>query len=255
MRKAACYRLLRTLTITSTTAYGAKVEVPGGVDILIAGTSCVDFSNLNNKQKDLGEKGESTDTFRGMMAWVKRHRPLIVIQENIKNAKWQVMRQEYLVHGYSAEYSIQMDTKKFYIPHTRQRGYLFAFDQKNSKVPNKWIDAIKKLERPATSTFENFMLPDDDPRVHRARLELAKEGASTKVVEWERCEVRHHRERLRQGLGQRKPLTLWEQGGVCSMLDYMWQDWGKKQVHRVLDLMDINFLIAAKTGQDATYKA
>ena len=55
------------------TAYGSLAQVPntpGTVDVLIAGTSCVDFSNLNNEQKKITEKGESAQTFRGMMDWV-----------------------------------------------------------------------------------------------------------------------------------------------------------------------------------------
>lgn len=51
----------------ATTAYGAQVEVPSGVDLLVAGTSCVDYSNLNNEKKDLDDAGESGQTFRGMM--------------------------------------------------------------------------------------------------------------------------------------------------------------------------------------------
>jgi hypothetical protein len=50
----------------ATTAYGALVEVPGDVDLLVAGTSCVDYSNLNNQKKDISAKGESGNTFRGV---------------------------------------------------------------------------------------------------------------------------------------------------------------------------------------------
>jgi hypothetical protein len=35
----------------------------------------------------------------------------------------------------------------------------------------------------------------------------------------------------------------------------MWQDWGRKQVERVLDLMDINFLLSVRDGYDPMYKA
>ena len=50
----------------ATTAYGASVKVPGNVDLLIAGTSCVDYSNLNNQKKGLEQNGESGNTFRGV---------------------------------------------------------------------------------------------------------------------------------------------------------------------------------------------
>ena len=49
----------------ATTAYGALVDVPGCCDMLVAGTSCVDYSNLNNEQKEITEQGESGQTFRG----------------------------------------------------------------------------------------------------------------------------------------------------------------------------------------------
>lgn len=49
----------------ATTAYGALRNVPLDVDILIAGTSCVDYSNLNNSKKEMDELGESGQTFHG----------------------------------------------------------------------------------------------------------------------------------------------------------------------------------------------
>lgn len=49
----------------ATTAYGAVCDVPLDVDVLIAGTSCVDYSNLNNSKKELDELGESGQTFHG----------------------------------------------------------------------------------------------------------------------------------------------------------------------------------------------
>ena len=38
--------------------------------MLIAGTSCVDYSNLNTQKQDIDANGESGRTFRGMMDWV-----------------------------------------------------------------------------------------------------------------------------------------------------------------------------------------
>jgi site-specific DNA-cytosine methylase len=56
--------------------------------MLIAGTSCVDYSGLNTKQKGLEEGGESGLTFKGMLAWVKKYEPPIVILENVSGAPW-----------------------------------------------------------------------------------------------------------------------------------------------------------------------
>ena len=70
------------------TAYGSMVKVPGECDILIAGTSCVDYSNLNTKQKTITQKGESGQTFRGMLQWIKKFQPPLVIIENVSGAPW-----------------------------------------------------------------------------------------------------------------------------------------------------------------------
>ena len=51
---------------TGSTAYGGAEDIPPDVDILIAGFSCVDFSNLNKWNKTLHETGESGDTFRAI---------------------------------------------------------------------------------------------------------------------------------------------------------------------------------------------
>jgi site-specific DNA-cytosine methylase len=236
------------------------VKVPGDVDILIAGTSCVDFSNLNNKQKTLEDGGESGDTFLGMMAWVNKHRPLIVIQENVCNAAWSEMRHYYIDRGYAAEYT-RLDSKFYYIPHTRTRGYLCAVNVKGSDISNKWIDAVTKMRRKCTTTLEAYMLPDDDPRVYKARMELAGDPRRSgplkaRTVDWEKCESRHQRERIVKKLGEQRPVTAWQEGGVCKTLDFMWQDWGRKQVERVLDLMDINFLLSVRDSKyDPMYKA
>ncbi|KAH8923781.1 hypothetical protein BT69DRAFT_1281148 [Atractiella rhizophila] len=109
----------------ATTAYGAEVEVPGHVDLLVAGTSCVDYSNLNNKKKGIKDGGESGNTFGGMLAWVDKNKPPIVILENVCSAPWHAVVAEFDNIGYVAE-PIRLDTKQYYIPHTRTRGYLMA---------------------------------------------------------------------------------------------------------------------------------
>jgi hypothetical protein len=78
------------------TAYGALVDVPGDVDILVAGTSCVDYSGLNNMKKGLNDGGESGRTFFGMLNWVEKHQPSIVILENVKSAPWADVAQAFV---------------------------------------------------------------------------------------------------------------------------------------------------------------
>lgn len=199
------------------TAYGSLAPVPGDVDMLIAGTSCVDYSNLNTQKQDIDANGESGRTFRGMMSWVKQHRPPIVILENVCSAPWPRVKEFFEEQKYSAEFS-RVDTKHYYIPHTRTRVYLVAVNKKNSSIPEEWKDLItSKLKRPASSTLDAFLLPSDDPRIHHARQKLVQESYNavdrrTGRTDWNRCESRHQRARLEEGLGSKRPLTSWDEG-------------------------------------------
>ena len=97
----------------------------GSVNILVAGTSCVNYSNLNNEKKTKEETGESGQTFCGLEDWILKEQPPIVLLENVKSAPWQTKIKRLEKLGYYSE-SMFLDTKHYYIPHTCQRGYLFA---------------------------------------------------------------------------------------------------------------------------------
>lgn len=151
------------------------------------------------------------------MSWVTQHRPPLVILENVCSAPWDRVKEYFEKNGYSAEYS-RVDTKAYYIPHTRTRVYLIAVNKKDSKIPKVWKDwVVSKLKRPASSTLDAFLLPSDDPRIHQARQKLVQEsyGAldrKTGRTDWGRCESRHQRARLEEYLGAKRPLTSWDEG-------------------------------------------
>ena len=310
------------------TAWGALVDVPGNVDILVAGTSCVDYSNLNNEKKELDAQGESGQTFRGMMRWIDKMQPPLIILENVCGAPWERIRQDFLVkHNYHATFT-RFDTKQYYIPHTRMRVYLVAtpvrpdvaakvqaelqrqlklkklphgghldpntmsvaFSKEDggnmskkkkedavakwfqdlesiaaedpaSRLPAAWKDLVKRMNRSSSSVLEAFLLPNDDPRVHIAREKLANKArargraAGGKGTDWARCEARHQRARLEEGLGAKRPFTNWEDASACELYDYAWTDWARAQTDRVLDLMDIDFLrLAAVKEVDPSFK-
>lgn len=199
--------------------------VPGDVDILVAGTSCVDYSNLNNEKQDIDANGESGRTFRGMMSWVQKHRPPLVILENVCSAPWPRVVEYFKKNNYSAEF-MRVDTKTFYIPHTRTRVYLLAVDEKHSSMPKEWKKLIDQLKRPASSTLDAFLLPSDDPRIHQAREKLVRESFNgvdrrTGRTDWGRCESRHQRARLEEELGSKRPLTNWDDGMLIHVKDYI----------------------------------
>ncbi|KAK5239810.1 hypothetical protein LTR16_011481, partial [Cryomyces antarcticus] len=110
-------------TSGATTAYGAKIPVPGDVDLLVAGFSCVDFSALNNRSKDLDDRGESGDTFNAVLAYANKWRPSIVVLENVSNAPWDDIQELLEKIDYACAWQ-RVDTKDYYLPQTRRRGYL-----------------------------------------------------------------------------------------------------------------------------------
>jgi site-specific DNA-cytosine methylase len=162
-----------------------------------------------------------------MLSYVKRHRPPIVILENVCSAPWDHVAKEFEQIGYKAKH-VRLDTKGFYIPHTRTRVYLIAVEAKRAgrkgisvrSIPDEWIEGMKTyMQRPASVTLDAFLLPSDDPRIHEGRQKLALEtkqsaGRRRKEVEWARCEQRHARARAQEELGNKRPLTKWEEGKI-----------------------------------------
>ncbi|KAK6505099.1 hypothetical protein TWF481_007021 [Arthrobotrys musiformis] len=241
----------------ATTAYGSKAKVPGDCDILVAGTSCVDYSNLNNHGKGLQDGGESGRTFYGMLGWVIQHKPKIVILENVCQAPWGRVIAEFERVGYVAGHS-RFDTKNFYIPHTRQRGYLVAFlngPDTEEGLPEKWVEMVNAKTRPASVSFEEFCLEDDHPKVVEIRVKLQDEVQKSKGVEWIACEHRHEVVRSTERLGRQRPFTGWQENGKTTCPDNAWRDWIGRQVDRVKDLMDINYLRSAARGIDLVFVA
>jgi site-specific DNA-cytosine methylase len=167
------------------------------------------------------------------------------------------MAQHFRNNGYNAIHQL-LDAKDYYIPHTRTRVYLFATLKEKfgeADLSEQWREKVKHLQRPSSATLEAFLLPADDPRVHRAREDLGSTvRENRKVTDWGRCESRHQRARAEEYLGNKRPLTGWEEGGTCKLVEYAWHDWAYTQVDRVLDLMDINALRLGATGVDATQK-
>lgn len=76
----------------------------------IAGTSCVDYSGLNNKKQGIDANGESGRTFHGMLHYVNKHRPSFVLLENVANAPWDDVVVKWDSIGYHATF-LRLDTK------------------------------------------------------------------------------------------------------------------------------------------------
>jgi site-specific DNA-cytosine methylase len=256
---------------TATTAYGAKVVIPGNVDMVIAGTACVDFSKLNNQQKTLQERGESGDTFAAVLAYAKKYRPTMLVLENVFGAPWDEMLAEYEGIGYVSA-GVLVDSKNYYLPQTRQRGYMVCIDRSKldacgidpTVFQHDFYDRMADFRRPVSSPLSSFILPNDDPLVTRANQSMIRQSVldnSLKNVDWAKCEIRHINHRRAQELGIARPLTNWQESGTLFLPEYCNRQWFSKQVERVWDFTDMALLRKAnpKSGlivdsYDAQYK-
>jgi site-specific DNA-cytosine methylase len=238
------------------------------MDLLISGFSCVDYSTLNTNKAKPGEvkaePSESRDTMNATWAYLKKFKPKMVIIENVRGAPWHVILKDMNDRGYSCHH-MSVDSKDYYLPHTRQRGYLFGIRQDAMSTIRAadtavvtWSAIMSMLKRRASSPAQDFFLADSDMRLILAREEMARAKAANarKAVDWEKCKVRHHLTRKLHNLGVMRPITEWIQKGKCKPADYGWTEWFPTQAERVLDTIDVNHLRSmVSDAYDNTYKS
>lgn len=198
---------------TATTAYGAIEDIPGSLDVLVAGFVCKDISTLNNNKKSFFEHGETSDTFRALYAYSKRFRPKIVLIENVRGQKeyWRHIVSEWNAAGYEAAWHT-VDTKEYYLPQTRVRMYMIAVDRKAfgvgaGKAVAQWKDSMEALKRPCSTPFEAFL--------KGTASEFGKTGILPPKSEpaWVQCKLKYDRIRSEERLGSRRPVTKWSETG------------------------------------------
>ncbi|KAK4574111.1 hypothetical protein LTR86_001872 [Recurvomyces mirabilis] len=245
-----------TGTPVATTAYGSKVAIPLHADIVIAGTSCVDYSIQNNKKKGINDGGESGQTWFGALAYCKAVRPPIIIFENVIHAHWNQMLNYYRDIGYVCE-GVKVDTKDYYLPQTRQRGYMVCFDQ--TKLPaeeiaqGQWQAHMQNMKRMASSPISDFMMNTND--LHRHTRPQARDDDQQREVDWSACELRHVQYRAKEKLGAARPFTRWQEGGSMAVPENGSNIWFTKQVDRVKDTIEGTHLSTARKYRcDPRYK-
>ncbi|KAI5861205.1 hypothetical protein GGS23DRAFT_612184 [Durotheca rogersii] len=273
------------------TAMGAVETIPGDIDVLISGCSCVDFSNLNTQKRkdflhnlcekkvwndhdfeetkdvvdgaikeainDKGKMGQSGQTFFSMLHYVREYTPKVVILENVLGAPWSVVEKMWFpAVGYSATY-MHLDTKDYYIPQTRQRGYLVALsrdafgEDSAREILDEWRELVKNLGRRASAPILSWLLPAAHPLTERARQDDSEKALMPRKADsdWKRSKVRHARVRKQEKLGNERPLTQWgSSNGHKRPYDRMDRLVLLTQPDRVLDCIEIFYLRGLKSG-------
>ncbi|KAI1177184.1 hypothetical protein F4777DRAFT_577238 [Nemania sp. FL0916] len=291
---------------TAPTVLGDHCKIPDNIDLLVAGTSCVDFSNLNTQKKNSmelmrsgktlvqewnnsgqGDKnailkplrhdyfddvrhwlngitpgaiqearasmGDSSSTFLSTVCYINIHRPKMVVLENVSGAPWSTMCDLFLyAAGYAARHAL-MDTKDYYIPQTRCRGYVVALDRRifgssAEKILLEWEAQVKGLKRSPSTPVQDWLLPSHDPMTMIARQDESEKvianGMRPRKTEnrWERSQLRHARTRRKLEIGNGRPLTAWGLGGIEQPYDRIDRLLIKSLHDRALDCMEIYYL-------------
>ncbi|RMZ83177.1 hypothetical protein DV738_g1364, partial [Chaetothyriales sp. CBS 135597] len=251
------------------TVYGAKAKPPTDVDILVAGTSCVDYSALNRQTKGFKEKGESWVTMWGAGEYARAFKPKIILLENVANAPWDKIKAYWSEIGYECQ-PCKLDSKDFYTPHTRERGYMVGFHRHQAEAcginvkeaTTSWLEMLQFLERRASSPFDDFIYRHDSPEFNvlmRTLTKEAKRGISMRkrgTQDWLQSRARHTNTRSGDQLGYLRPYTNWQPNGSLRMPDSHQNEWLTTQPDRIRDLLDINHLRYLQLrNYDMSYKS
>lgn len=195
------------------TIHGDLVDIPGDLDMLVAGTSCVDFSSLNtrkqstfnfpeapaegevdndeSKRKWLAEAShflrnsgmvdQSSKTFLALLVYVYDRRPKVVILENVYSAPWESVKNTLARFDYSSKY-VPVDSKKFGVPQTRNRQYLLAVDRycvggedTCESILAMWAALLETLMVPDHIRIEEFLADPTDPTLQGYRRAMEQQ--------------------------------------------------------------------------------
>ncbi|KAI1362702.1 hypothetical protein F5Y08DRAFT_355183 [Xylaria arbuscula] len=289
------------------TILGDHCDIPQDIDLLIAGTSCVDFSSLNSQKRNsvklmstgtalfaewkashpsltdrrrnrtipslrqdffedfrawigsttpseiqAADCGESSSTFLSAVCYINNHRPRMVILENVQMAPWDAICGLFL-HGidYAATH-VGVDTKDYYVPQTRIRGYVVAIDRQvfgdsAEHVIAEWKSQLAAMKRAASTPMQQWLLSPHDPLTIRARQDESEKAIASSLkpnreTDWGRSKKRHSRVRRLLKLGKGRPVTAWGSGGYEKPYDRLDRLFIKSQRTRALDCTDIYFL-------------
>ena len=157
-------------------------DIPA-VDVFVAGFVCksVSFENLyrGSYSKCIADaRGSTGKTFEGVLGYVRRFRPKVVICENVTgllkrtrgcDAQINQVRKAFEEVGYAFAYK-QMDARNFLVPQRRTRVWMWAIRSDVAAAPaaGEVQTVLNALERPQPVALSKFLRPAAcDPRPRR----------------------------------------------------------------------------------------
>jgi site-specific DNA-cytosine methylase len=223
----------------------------------------VDLSVLNSKPQPLAQngRGESSQTFFGLLGYVKSHKPSVLILENVKADKvnWETMVAHYNDAGYATEI-IDVDTKNFYLPQTRQRRYMVCIRGENGpkkKIQQSLIQVkamVNSLQRPASCPAGFFLLDENSKQMNQIVNDRDIVMKKKRMVTWTEAQKLHRTQREVFNLGQQKPIS--QPGSKADALkgpEFYMHKWFNPRTEREKDLLDIIYLKGLKGKDDSAF--
>ena len=154
-------------------------DIPA-VDVFVAGVVCksVSFENLyqGSYSKCIADaRGSTGKTFEGVLGYVRRFRPKVVICENVTgllkrtrgcDAQINQVRRAFEEVGYAFAYK-QMDARNFLLPQRRTCDWMWAIRSDVAAAPaaGEVQTVLNALERPQPVALSKFLRPAAcDPR-------------------------------------------------------------------------------------------
>ena len=166
-------------------------DILSGVDkpipdchVWVYGSECDNLSTLNSSTRQQGSissgaPNKSGQTAAGCMRYVEKHKPAVVVIENVANmdagSQWRESDKGYLErllksHGYSV-FTRLMDARQSGCPQSRNRWYIMAFLKPGESQEAAGVTSIhatlNSVQVDTTWPIESFLLPDDHPEVQR----------------------------------------------------------------------------------------
>ena len=184
--------------------------------------------------------------------------------ENVYGAPWDMYEDQIFPKiGYFAR-SMKLDSKEFYLPQTRQRGYLVALDAMSfgvaqaNKITEEWAAQVSKCKRSPSVAVSAFLRPADDPVIIQARADMESKS-SYNPAEWALCSLRHADARNKNNIRRddnRFSNKAMRNGRVIfsTFPLHSWLQFWRAQVARIVDLMDIAFAVSHRDCIDLAYK-
>jgi len=159
--------------------------------------------------------------------------------------------------------SIIVDTKKYYIPQTRERGYMVCIDKERFKKESErkellreWKKILKLLESPASvSTDDMLFAAKDDVEVELSPAATVLEEISMEkqnVIPWDKAKKDYYEYRQQRGYGHKRTLTFWGDKGSKRLPDF-WALAMNREKERPLEVTEIAHLRNIARGFDDRY--